>query len=170
MPNWSDLSPVEKKEAIEAYCTKEMSASEKAMTLSDCGVIGANRNMVVGFINRSMPDWMIGRLKSRPAGAPRRDKGTTRPRKPETYLTGNTDGSGPKGSIKKAPAPDQVAANPKPLMELGPNQCRWPLWDDENPERKYCGDPVMEGESYCAHHKLKATNLIHQEQVRRRLG
>jgi GcrA cell cycle regulator len=45
------------------------------------------------------------------------------------------------------------------LMELTPSTCRWPLWNDAQPERLYCGAPGADLEnkvSYCKHHSAIA--------------
>lgn len=55
----------------------------------------------------------------------------------------------------KPQAPPQMAR----LEHARHSQCQWPLWDDATPrrERRYCGNPVDIGSSWCAFHHARVT-------------
>ena len=40
----------------------------------------------------------------------------------------------------------------KTLVELKPNDCRWPVGDPKTPQFFFCGSPQCEGSSYCGLH------------------
>ncbi len=42
------------------------------------------------------------------------------------------------------------------ISQLTNYNCRWPLWTDANPERRYCGKDAVPGWSYCHKHRLLA--------------
>lgn len=60
---------------------------------------------------------------------------------------------------KKIPKREIVDAPTLPgvdIIDLSHRTCRWPLWTDAEPARRYCGDPVVDGWSYCHPHRLLA--------------
>jgi GcrA cell cycle regulator len=44
------------------------------------------------------------------------------------------------------------AAQPKRLLDLGPNDCRWPIGEPRSPDFRFCGKPHTPGRPYCDHH------------------
>lgn len=44
----------------------------------------------------------------------------------------------------------------KSLMDLEPNDCRWPIGDPQHADFHFCGREKIPGVSYCAHHARKA--------------
>lgn len=86
----------------------------------------------------------------------------------------------PSGSIPKGPAkvPDhrplrtETIATPdklKPLLDLGPHDCRWPVGDPREKGFGFCGAHRVEGLAYCPDHVRIAYNLdAASKNVRRR--
>lgn len=62
------------------------------------------------------------------------------------------------------------------ILELSPSMCRAPMWEDGESyinaaDWRYCGAPVVDGSSYCAHHRerfvdMETTRLV-QARARR---
>jgi GcrA cell cycle regulator len=44
------------------------------------------------------------------------------------------------------------ARKPKRLLDLEPNDCRWPIGEPRSPEFHFCGERQLDGRPYCAHH------------------
>ncbi len=48
------------------------------------------------------------------------------------------------------------ARKPKPgqktLLELGQNDCRWPIGEPRHPDFRFCAEARLEGRPYCALH------------------
>jgi GcrA cell cycle regulator len=49
-------------------------------------------------------------------------------------------------------APKKKAAQPKRLLDLGPDDCRWPIGEPRSPDFHFCGKPHAPGRPYCEHH------------------
>lgn len=45
---------------------------------------------------------------------------------------------------------------PLTLADLGPDQCCWPLGGPKEPAKEFCGEPVVNGKSYCQVHQARA--------------
>ena len=41
---------------------------------------------------------------------------------------------------------------PKRLLDLEPNDCRWPFGEPRSPDFHFCGERQLEGRPYCEHH------------------
>lgn len=57
------------------------------------------------------------------------------------------------------PIPDDLDIPPnerKSLMDLEPNDCRWPIGDPQEKDFGFCGKPKLPGTSYCSHHASRA--------------
>jgi GcrA cell cycle regulator len=48
-------------------------------------------------------------------------------------------------------APKKVAKT-KTLLELGPDDCRWPIGEPRHPDFHFCGERQAAGRPYCALH------------------
>jgi hypothetical protein len=74
-----------------------------------------------------------------------------------------TDGSNTVQVSQKTPVMRFVETrsnNPVPMGELTSDDCRWPMGGfADRPPYLYCGDPVLEGCSYCARHFDISTRL-----------
>ena len=62
----------------------------------------------------------------------------------------------PAQAQRTGPTPDAV-----PLLEVRPNQCRWPLWSAVTPfdDKFYCGVGIDPGRNYCPAHRRLAYTL-----------
>lgn len=67
------------------------------------------------------------------------------------------------GAIDIADPPQEQESsepsNPRQLVNLGNDHCRWPLWETgDSPGHLglYCGEPVDGVSSYCRHHRMRA--------------
>lgn len=45
----------------------------------------------------------------------------------------------------------EAPATRKTLLELAPHDCRWPCWNDGDPQF-FCGAPQLDGKTYCPTH------------------
>jgi GcrA cell cycle regulator len=56
--------------------------------------------------------------------------------------------------LKKALSivPTQSSGHSVSILALSSRKCRWPLWGVADKGGLYCGDTIIEGRPYCAHH------------------
>jgi GcrA cell cycle regulator len=112
--------------------------------------IGLSRNAVIGKISR---------LKlSRPNG-----RSVRRPQREAGPRVGQRVGP-PRGAralqlllaLRAAPPPEVDTTIPdgpcRSLLELGNEQCRWPVGDVQGADSRFCANPVVDGLPYCAGH------------------
>lgn len=53
---------------------------------------------------------------------------------------------------------------PKELIDLGPNECRWPF--GHLPDMKFCGGRTQSGQTYCMHHeKISRPKFLREPKV-----
>lgn len=57
--------------------------------------------------------------------------------------------------------------NRKKLLDLEPNDCRWPLGDPREADFHFCAGPKVPGFSYCQHHIRKAHQTAQEVDARR---
>lgn len=126
------------------------SASEIARALT-----GFSRNAIIGKVHRlgmkgaargkpAAPSRVLGVTKPRPAMAP---KPRPQPVAPERRVVQERDAHAPVTPIDGTVVPFPGTA--KALLDLGPNDCRWPLGPLMEPARPFCGAQAPEGRPYC---------------------
>jgi GcrA cell cycle regulator len=49
-------------------------------------------------------------------------------------------------------APTKKPAISKTLLDLEPDDCRWPIGEPRSPDFHFCGKPHAAGRPYCEHH------------------
>ncbi len=57
--------------------------------------------------------------------------------------------------------------NRKRLLDLEPNDCRWPLGDPRAPDFHFCAGPKVPGFSYCQHHVRAGHQTVQEVDARR---
>jgi GcrA cell cycle regulator len=141
----------ERIEQLQSFVVAGLSCSQIAAQ------IGVTRNAVIGKIHR------LGLSPVRPPGAvartcpPRaRDPRAARPHRRLRLLWSNG------AATPEADAgPDSVeSTQPCSLLDLAQGKCRWPVSDAAGNGRAadfvFCGNPAIEGLSYCAGHARMA--------------
>ena len=113
--------------------TDGWSATECAKTLG-CGL---TRNSVIGKINRL---GLVG--VSRRFTSPHPGSAAALPPSPKPRPR------------PKPPAPPLAAQFVLGILDLQPDDCRWP--SDEGPPYTFCARPKVEGSAYCADHNFRA--------------
>ena len=120
------------------------------------GEIGTTRNAVIGKMHRlglSRPKSLfVDRIK-----APRAAKDVWRPKALRPRIRGlsieaqrerlRTAYPGRVRSEAPVESPHKCS-----LLELAPAQCRWPISEPGSQEFGFCGNPAVDGFSYCAGH------------------
>ena len=56
----------------------------------------------------------------------------------------------------EAPAAEPATFPGVPLLDAGPHQCRWPLWETDTDPHHVCGARRQPGLSYCHEHQRRA--------------
>lgn len=138
----------------------------KGISCSKIGdLIGCSRNAVIGKIHRlglqyfgmdrsSQARRISARIK------PKRSKATDRPvpvKRVPNFAFGNAAPSTPVEPYE--PIHEELVIpvdERKSLMDLEPNDCRWPIGDPQHADFHFCGREKLPGVSYCAHHAHKA--------------
>lgn len=114
--------------------------------------LGHSRNAVIGRAQRLKLLNPMTSEKPR-GGKPRRSPLLVRPKQ--------TRG----GSVKNYTGDPGLVDRPAPILEppvcielddLTHAVCHWPLWNDEQPARLYCGLPAEDLRSYCPGHQALA--------------
>ena len=105
----------------------------------------------LGAPSRSAVIGKANRIGIKLAGAPR-------PQADPRPASRAGDGRAARGSTLagpggRAPVPAEVGAMRRiGLVDLGEDECRWPLGDPEQDDFAYCGLGVARGRAYCAGH------------------
>lgn len=122
-----------------------LSASQIARKLGD----GVSRNAVIGKVHR------LG-LGGR--GQPKTTEAKAQPEGVEVETS----------VVAPAPVPEPQAQsgreNEVAILGLSERKCRWPLGDPRDPDFRFCGAGVTEGEPYC----IKHARLAYQQTSPRR--
>jgi GcrA cell cycle regulator len=123
---------------------KELSASQMSTKLP-----GRSRSAVIGRLHRlglTKSDRPINRASKRPT-VTGRGRTVEKKRSEAPIVKHNTKAA----SLKKKIYPYAPPVVPKHirLMDLKPNECRFPLGDGPF---TFCGNTTKPGESYCPHH------------------
>jgi GcrA cell cycle regulator len=150
--SWTD----DRIETLRKLWADGLSASQIATALG-----GVSRNAVIGKIHRL---GLSGRVKAPPrAQAPRRPTAMARPA-PQARVMAAAAAvvrvvERPLPAFLPQPQPQaQTVADVLPFtrgvtfLELGPQQCRWPLGDPGDGDFKFCGARTGPGETYCCGH------------------
>jgi GcrA cell cycle regulator len=153
-------------EAIKMSATYEPWTSERTELLKKlfdaglscsqiAGEIGTTRNAVIGKMHRlglSRPKDLFPRLKPR-----REPRDTWRPKAVRPKISGLSISA--QREMLRAAYPS-AASNEAPidsphkcsLLELSHTQCRWPLSEPGCADFGFCGNPSVDGLSYCSGH------------------
>ena len=120
---------------------------ERGLTTSEIGKrLGFTKNAVVGKINRlklnTVAKKVIVKKAPKPKIAP----------KPKKVL------SKAKPILKKKV--EKVLLNFVTLMELFPDQCRWPIGSPDSEDFKFCGKKCFSGKPYCFEHCKLAYQFV----------
>jgi GcrA cell cycle regulator len=115
-------------------------------------MIGTTRNAVIGKLNRLKSEGEPGAVM--PA----------KPAKPQLLEAEPRERPAPKPPVSKPPAPEppkklfapREAVRPvfgpflfKTIIELGPNECRYPKQEPSRGQHLFCAAPTGSGEVYC---------------------
>jgi len=114
--------------------------------------IGVTRNAVIGKLSRlhlTRGD-PRGRRRAEKTGRPTSARSNPRRAKPLHRLILIFDLFGTPVSPEDPASIDE--GNRRSLLELGPNQCRWPISTPGAADFCFCGNNASEGESYCPGH------------------
>ncbi len=109
--------------------------------------LGCNKNAVIGKMQRLKIRWgghngdveRHVRPRRQQNGEAKADR--THPFKPGKLLDGVA-----------GPAHIARRKTRKRFFDLGPADCRWPCWDDNQKDKFFCGAPKLDGYSYCLSH------------------
>lgn len=142
-------------------------ASEIAAALGD----GISRNAVIGKLGRLgllgssakpvQKAAVVARSRAGNKGQPRAQAAAERVRRRQAHAETlrerqdafEADGVALLKTAAWAPLP---GTTPVSLLDLGRDQCRWPIGEVGAPGFGYCGAPAREGGPYCAHHHARA--------------
>ena len=122
---------------------------------------GISRNAVIGKLSR------MGLVSKRgPRSGSRSNFKHIPPLYKRTFVSiagigRKRDGVGrPIGWVEPVADTDIPISQRKSLLELTAATCRWPCGDPQSPDFFFCGGPVANESSYCAHHHFRSiTNL-----------
>lgn len=154
MSFWTD----EKVEALLALNAKNKSASQ----IGD--LIGTSRNAVIGKLHRlgmayAASDKAIQgrRMRMRPKAKPTFVANNNAPARKATAFD---FGRAPSIPVDPYVPTDEELDIPvherKALVDLEPNDCRWPIGDPQEKGFGFCGKHKEPGTPYCEHHARKA--------------
>lgn len=114
---------------------------------------GVTRNMVIGKAHRL-------KFAARPNPSVARKPRTVPPKPPAKprQETAQADAPIPAAIAEamEARAVQHVPARLLTIFELRPNNCRWPNGDPRLPGFGFCGEPVLEGRTYCGCHYARS--------------
>ena len=145
---WTD----ELLEFIRKRASENASASTVACELGAKGY-AVTRNSVIGKAHRNEIIFQ-STTNGRPA-EPR----APRSHKRKAAIAGRVVNIVPR-EVKRPTIPFLIPLSTKPVSigELNKSNCHWPLGDSaDRPPFMYCGDPVLEGCSYCPRHTAVST-------------
>jgi GcrA cell cycle regulator len=145
-----------------AFVKEKWEAGVSARTIA--ADLGASRNAICGLVNRN--HWRTPNTPLNPA--PRKKRAarvlspTGEPLPCRAPAIRRTHSPTPQPPLERDPAPaiadlDIPIEQRCTLLELGPNNCRWPVGDSRSPDLFFCGAVPMEDGPYCRAHYLRAT-------------
>lgn len=145
---------VDRIETLRKLWADGLSASQIATALG-----GITRNAVIGKIHRL---GLSGRVKAPPrAQAPRRPAAPPRPAQQPRAMAAAAAVvrvvERPLPALQPQAQPQTIAdvvpfARGVTLLDLGPQQCRWPIGDPGGSDFKFCGARTGPAETYCCGH------------------
>ena len=123
-----------------------LSASRIAAIIGD----GATRGAVIGKIHRLNLHLSPPPARPRTLPEPRARKKAAP--KPEPALKREPTPIRPVAPRPLPPRPPLAVHAPVVLQELRAHHCRWPVEEIAPRVLRYCGEPAVEGKSWCEHH------------------
>jgi hypothetical protein len=162
--SWRLLSKDEKTAAIKEFVPTGTSASIAVDLLAQNGIVDCTRSAFIGHYHRTMRkagEWSLSATLERgraytKQGAQRRERAKERARTTAKLFGLPETDFGPVEPFRTIPEPATDKA--KTLADLGPKDCRYPLWGDEKTtaESLFCGCEVgTETGFYCEWHFVK---------------
>jgi GcrA cell cycle regulator len=150
-------------EAQKAFVKEKWEAGVSARTIA--AELHTSRNAICGIVNRN--HWQT---PNTPLNRPHREKravhrvlsqtGERLPRRAPAIRRTHSPTPQPPLERDPEPAAEDMAIPIEQrctLMELGRNNCRWPVGDSRSPDLFFCGAVPMETGPYCRAHYLRAT-------------
>jgi hypothetical protein len=158
--SWRTLSKDEKTDAIMKYVPNGTSASIAVSLLAENGIIDVTRSAIIGHYHRSIRkdgQWSLSTPNERGGKYVRKvEKRRAKAVTVAKMLGLPAPNFGPVDDYQSLPEPPTDKA--KTLADLGPKDCRFPLWGNERPsaESLFCGCEVgTETGFYCEFHFVK---------------
>lgn len=158
--SWRLLSKDEKTAAIKEFVPNGTSATIAVDILAQNGIVDCTRSAFIGHYHREIRktgEWSLSAKLERGAAYTKQFE----KRKSRAKVTAKLFGVpeidfGPVEPFRTIPEPPTDKA--KPLADLGPKDCRFPLWGDEKTtaESLFCGCEVgTDTGFYCEYHFVK---------------
>src|ERR1044072_6323713 len=146
---WTD----ERVELLRKLWTDGLSASQIAAELG-----GITRNAVIGKVHRL---GLSGRAKSPSSSAPRARKPRSPIMRASRPMTRGSSALALAYELEPYQDPELIntvtpLGQPRTLLELNEDPCRWPIGDPATPEFFFCGGKPLTGLPYCSYHSRVA--------------
>lgn len=153
--SWND----ERVELLKKLWAEGLSASQISSRLG-----GVTRNAVIGKVTRlKLPE----RMTSSRSSSGGRTKALNRRRERQRAAAAAREKSSPKAKSMIQLVFDAVPIDPveevvipvkdrKGVLQLEPNDCKWPIGDPREPDFHFCGKGKVTGLPYCEHHVRRA--------------